>query len=143
MKNSLLMLAVLVAAVAAWIVAFPNKNPIKKVFAKPSTGGGATVPSSITPAQPVNAIKTGRSYPGSFVPQIPVDSSGKVGFPLMQGSTGQYVRNVQRALNERYGSTLVVDGIFGPKTYKALSSHNFNADALNYQEYLILLGLDG
>lgn len=136
MKKALIILTILFAMLAAWIVAFPQKNPFKTLFSKdkqPATPGA--IPITTAP----QAIKTGSQSPGSFLPQTPI-SQDLLGFPLMQGSTGVYVRNMQAGLNDRFGSDLVLDGIFGPKTYKAISANNFNADAVSYQEYKEIVG---
>ena len=42
-------------------------------------------------------------------------------FPLVHGSEGKEVRQLQIALNRITGNTIVVDGIFGDKTYSALA----------------------
>jgi peptidoglycan hydrolase-like protein with peptidoglycan-binding domain len=133
MKKALIILAVLAAAAAAWIVAFPGKNPFKNLFGKSATAG---TPIPVTTAQPIN---TGTTVNGAFQTQ-PVTKPDALGFPLRQGSTGTYVKAMQAALNDRFGSSLVVDGIFGPKTYKAVSANGFNADAVSYQEYQMILG---
>jgi len=57
----------------------------------------------------------------------------------MPGSTGEYVKNVQSALNKRFGSALVVDGIYGTKTQRALSAHGFQP-TIYYKHYAEILG---
>jgi peptidoglycan hydrolase-like protein with peptidoglycan-binding domain len=92
----------------------------------------------ITLPTPGEAIPTGNIQTGSFYPTRTTDNMP--GFPLSQGSRGEYVKNMQRALNDRFGTALVVDGIFGPKTYKAVSANGFEADAVTYAEYMEILG---
>lgn len=123
MKKIIIIISILLAAAAAWILAFPNKNPLKKIAAK-------------TPGN--QPISTNETIPGSFLPIS--GTTDMAGFPMSQGARGQLVKALQSALNNKYGSGLVVDGIFGPKTYKALSSNGYNADSLSYKEYLRLIG---
>lgn len=129
MKKYLLIAAVILAAFAAWIAVFPTKNPLKKWFGKPQA----------TPA-PDGAIKAQEIIlPGagtSFFPKA--QQTDYPGFPLNEGSRGTYVAKLQAALNDKYGSSLVVDGIFGPKTYKAVSAQGFAADGVSYSEYLLI-----
>ena len=137
MKKALIILTILFAMLAAWIVAFPQKNPFKNLFSKDSQPDNTPDKTPVvTSPQPIN---TGSQSPGSFLPQTPIQQN-LLGFPLMQGSTGVYVRNMQAGLNDRFGSDLVLDGIFGTKTYKAVSSHGFNADAVSYSEYKQIVG---
>lgn len=131
MKKTIMIISVLAAAFTAWIVIFPDKNPLKKLLKKPGD-----TPAQNPASQPIN---TGANNPGSFMPPAP-DTKDLAGFPLSQGSRGAYVSAMQAALNNRFGSALVVDGIFGPKTYKAISANGFNADSVTYKTYLEILG---
>ncbi len=63
-----------------------------------------------TPAIPVTPVKTISS-----------------GFPLKKGSTGELVKQLQRALNNHYKAALVVDGDFGSRTQSTLLQNNFPA----------------
>lgn len=125
MKKAIIIISVLFVALAAWIVAFPDKNPILKAFGKkPATPGAGNQPAT-QPAYNGISFKPTETAPDT----VP-------GFPLMQGSRGDYVKQFQAALNDNYGSTLAEDGIFGIKTYTAASAHGFNADAITYSDYL-------
>jgi peptidoglycan hydrolase-like protein with peptidoglycan-binding domain len=137
MKKSLIILAVLMTALAAWLVAFPGKNPFKGLIKK-----AGTTPIAINPVlpNPLQPIQTDNVPTGAFNPP-PAVTDLMPGFPLSQGSRGTYVSRMQEALNNRYGSSLAVDGIFGPKTYKAVSSNGFNADAVTYNTWKQILGL--
>ncbi|MDB4584660.1 peptidoglycan-binding protein [Draconibacterium sp.] len=134
MKKSLLILTIVLVAVLGWLLAFPEKNPFKGLLQK----------KSITPANPLapNAaqpIPTGETtHPSVFHPPL-ISTPDKPGFPLTMGSRGQYVKELQAGLNMNYGSALDVDGIFGIKTYRAVSSHGFNADAVSYSDYLTII----
>lgn len=135
MKKGILVLTILFAALAAWIVAFPDKNPFAKLFAKPATPGQPqpiiTAAKTAFVASPT--LKTSVFSP----PAAPVQDSD--GFPLMTGSRGQYVRWMQAGLNNNYGCDLTIDGIFGSRTYKAVSATGFNADAVDRGEYLKII----
>ena len=134
MKKSLLILTIAVVAVLGWLLAFPEKNPFKGLLQK----------KSLTPANPLapNAaqpIPTGETtHPSVFHPPV-IPTPDKPGFPLTMGSRGQYVKELQAGLNMNYGSGLVTDGIFGSKTYKAVSSHGFNADAVTWDDYSVII----
>ena len=138
MKKTFIILVIIAAAVAAWIVAFPGNNPLKRLFSSNSTNDGSELDKVLPNAE--QPIPTENIQPGSFQPQTPI-TQDLLGFPLMKGSTGMYVRNMQAALNDRYGSDLVVDGIFGTKTYKSVSSHGFDPDAVTYTDYQRMLGI--
>lgn len=131
MKKLLIPILLILALIAAYWVAFGN--PFFKIF-------GPSVPSPV--AEPVEAqTGTTTSPGGNFKPTTaPVKDAS--GFPLSIGSTGQYVKNLQTALNSRFGSELVVDGIFGTKTAKALSSHGYNPDAIYWKHYYDVLGVN-
>lgn len=132
MKKTVLILTILVTAIIAWVIAFPDNNPVTRLFATAKTklsGSGSRVSTPGT-------VPAGET--GLFNPPPPVVQDVN-GFPLMQGSRGEYVKNLQRAMNQNFGSELDVDGIFGPITFRALSSHGFDADAVSYQEYLQIL----
>nr|WP_319570250.1 hypothetical protein [uncultured Draconibacterium sp.] len=136
MKKGLFIIAIVVSAIAAWMIAFPDKNPFKNLFKKanPNNSGASD------PLIKVNAaFNTNPSvYPSRFnVPAPPTQDS--YGFPLMKGSRGEYVTALQSGLNDNFGSDLEIDGIFGQKTYNTLSAHGFNADAISRTEYLKII----
>ena len=60
--------------------------------------------------------------------------------PLVQGSTGTLVKDIQTALNSKYKAGLTVDGIWGPKTQAALSGNNL-ATTIYWQEWSEITGL--
>lgn len=124
MKKALTIIAILGAAMAAYIVLFPTNNPLKKLFTKPATG-----PDNATPGDPI--------VPN--VPNVPSASASaspyRLGFPLAKGSKGTYVLAIQAALNKKFNTSLTLDGIFGPKTYRALSVNGFNPDAVTFTDY--------
>ena len=131
MKKTLIILGLIVAVLVAYWVAY-GVNPVKKLI-----GGYSTNENNDTPVE----TETVKSPGGSFnIPAEPTKDA--YGFPLSIGSTGEYVRKMQQALNENYGSELVVDGIFGTKTAKALSAHGFNPDAIYWKHYYKILGIN-
>jgi lysozyme family protein len=130
MKKLLIPILLILAIVAAYWVAYGN--PFKKIF-----GGSATEEKPDTSA--TSQTSTGSKTNGSFIQEATVTKDTR-GFPLSQGSTGQYVSMIQTALNERYGSELVVDGILGSKTVKALSAHGFNPEAIYYKHFNAIVG---
>lgn len=136
MKKIWIIILLAVAVFAAYWAAY-GINPIKKLFGsstEENSGAQNKTPNSGSPETP-----TVGSVNGSFIPSSTV-TQDKNGFPLMQGSKGKYVEMLQKALNDRYGSDLVVDGIFGTKTAKALSAHGFNPDAIYYKHFNQVLG---
>lgn len=133
MKKTFITLGFILALIAAYWVAFGN--PFKKIF-RTITPGKATDGEREAVEPPVVLTSPG----GNFKPvsATPKDASG---FPLSIGSTGSYVEKIQSALNSRFGSELVVDGIFGTKTAKALSAHGYNPDAIYWKHYYQILGV--
>lgn len=129
MKKLLIPILLILAIIAAYWVAY-GVNPIKKMFSAsvPEPVEGQTVPTATVSAG------------GNFKPAATVTQDA-YGFPLSIGSTGQYVKNLQSALNTRFGSELVVDGIFGIKTARALSAHGYNPDAIYWKHYYDILGV--
>lgn len=129
MKKLIIPILLILAIIAAYWVAY-GVNPIKKMFS-------ASVPEPVE-GQPIAAATV--SAGGNFKPAATVTQDAN-GFPLSIGSTGQYVKNLQAALNTRFGSELVVDGIFGIKTARALSAHGYNPDAIYWKHYYDVLGV--
>lgn len=145
MKSIKWILLLAVAALAAYMIAFPDKwrgwfGLSTSTGTSTGTGagtvavvGGSTAVNSSTPISGTN------TYASSFADKANVVKDIN-GFPLVQGDTGDKVKVLQAALNRNWGSALVVDGIFGPKTYKAISANGFNADALSLKEYYQITG---
>jgi len=126
-KKIFIGLAVVVALVAAWIVLFPGKTPFdffgKKKSAIPDTTPGNS--SQATSADTGNAIN----------PDTRPTVKDSEGFPVIYGDTGNNVEAIQEGLNLKFGSTLAVDGIFGPKTKQALSAHGYS-DTITKAQWL-------
>ena len=141
MKKGLLILAIAFAALSAWMLAFPNKNPLKKLFGN-NTGygaGSASVADQLPGNKTNNAFGVNSQSNSSVFSPVPPPVKDAYGFPITMGDRGAYVSQIQNGLNVHYGSDLDVDGIFGTKTYKALSSHGFNADAVSRTEFLRII----
>lgn len=141
MKNFKIILLVFVATAIAYLIAFPD-NAIKKLFSKSGSSSEGDIieaagSTAVNSAQPASSSNT---MPSSFLPQANLVKDAN-GFPLVKGDTGDNVAALQRALNDRYGTSLDVDGIFGRLTYRAISSNGYNADAVSYAEYLQILGI--
>lgn len=132
-KTFIIIIAILLILAAAWYYFYPGVNFFEWIGLKKKAapGEGATlIPEDVT-TKPVNN--------GSFVTAAQVVQD-KNGFPLMPGSRNSYVAQVQQALNDRFGSSLVVDGIYGPKTQKALSAHGFQS-TIYYKHYYEIIGV--
>jgi len=130
MKKTILILTIAVVAALGWMLAFPKKNPFRDLFNKPASK--PVNPLAPKAAQPISTGIT--THPGVFYPPVQTKPD-KPGFPLTMGSRGQYVKELQAGLNMNYGSSLVEDGIYGIKTYTAVSSHGYNPDAVSYDDY--------
>lgn len=130
MKKSLIIIAaVLLIVAAAWYYMNPGKNILVSLGIKK---GAQPLPTDQESIKKLSDTQT-------------VSAEGKVvqderGFPLMPGSRNEYVKNIQAALNDRYGSSLVVDGIYGPKTQRALSAHGYQS-TVYYKHYFEILGI--
>ncbi len=133
MKKITIIVLLIVGILAAYWVAF-GVNPVKKLL-----GGSATGENSDTSGNIPDTAAGTTSQNGAFVQSAPVIKDTN-GFPLSKGSSGKYVSMIQTALNQRYGSELVVDGEFGSKTYKALSAHGFNPEAIYYKHFNSIVG---
>jgi hypothetical protein len=123
---------------AAYWVAY-GVNPIKKMFGSAATPETPETPAAIGSESNNKPSPYAQPSTGSFL-KSPATGKDFRGFPLSIGSTGEYVKAIQKALNDRFGSNLVVDGIFGSKTAKALGAHGFNADAVYYKHYNEIVG---
>lgn len=119
MKRALIVLSILFAALAAWIIAFPDKNPFTKLFSKKSTSASG----SVTVSADVSDTSTNSTNY----------------FPLKKGDVNYLVAEMQRGLNDFWGANLTVDGIFGSKTYSRLAALGFNADAVSSEEYIKII----
>ncbi len=66
--------------------------------------------------------------------QIGVETWEQLLITIQQGSQGDAVRGLQFILNNSFGTTLEIDGIFGPKTAEAVkdfqSKHGLNPDGV-------------
>ncbi len=132
-KTIIIIVAILVIAGAAYFYFKPGKGGeilkklgIKKAAADPVAIG----PEDLTVKAPDN---------GAFVTAAPIIQD-KNGFPLMEGSRGEFVKNIQTALNTRFGSDLVVDGILGTKTARAISAQGFQVPVY-YKHYYSIIGV--
>lgn len=117
MKKGVIFLSIIAVMVAAYIVLFPENNPVKKLFTK-------------KPLLPADDL-TGTTTPK----ENPAGGEYRLGFPLAKGSKGSYVFDIQAALNRKFNTNLAVDGIFGPKTYRALSVSGFNPGSISFEDY--------
>ena len=139
-KTVIIVVAVLLIAVAVFYYTNPGKNILEAVGLKKAgtdpVPGTSAVKEDVTGATPNN---------GGFVITKPITRDSN-GFPLQQGISGsifspdQSVKEIQKYLNERYGSNLKVDGIYGPKTAKALNIHGFPA-LVYLEDYYEILGV--
>lgn len=131
-KKVFIILASLVAIVAAWLVIFPGRNPLTVLKAK--TTDPAQKPSTATPGIVQN---------GAFAPNDPAQGQ-PAGFPIYPDvhTSRKDIAGIQMAMNDFFGSNLVVDGYFGPKTLAALKAYGFAAnDFITYDEYTLILDL--
>lgn len=125
-KKVFIILGVLVALVATYMLLFPGKNPFRSLKKLTSNSSG-------TITDPATAGTT----PGA--PNIPGQTSG---FPLAQDvhTYKKSVATLQEALNYQFGSGLVVDGYFGPKTLRALKVLGYaQNDTLSWEEYAAIV----
>lgn len=131
-KTIIIIVAILVIAGAAYFYFKPGTpgEILKKLGIKKAADPVAAGPEDLTTKAPDN---------GAFVTAAPIVQD-KNGFPLMEGSRGEYVKNIQKALNERFGSDLVIDGVFGTKTARAIGAHGFNIPVY-YKHYYQILGI--
>ena len=61
---------------------------------------------------------TSKDLPSASFPLRPKSGS----YTASTGSYGKQIAELQKMCNEKYGTNLVVDGKFGPKTVKAIKS---------------------
>ncbi len=142
MKKYLIPVLLIAGIFAAYWIAY-GINPLKKIF-----GGSGTDSNADTPAPEETtgaADSTGKVSPNAQPSQSsflksPAPTKDSRGFPLSIGSTGEYVKMIQTALNDRFGCNLTLDGIFGQKTAKALSANGYNADAIYYKHFNEIVG---
>jgi len=122
-KNIFIILAFLVVVVAAWLVLFPGKNPL-------------TILKGATPCQTPATISD-HTQNGSFTPAV--ETAGQpAGFPITPDvhTYRADIAQIQSNMNDFHGSSLVVDGYFGPKTLAALKAYGYcSTGALTYAEY--------
>lgn len=133
-KKIFIILGILVALLAAWLVLFPGKNPLTASKAKapaPEPGPAKSTPQAVAPTN------------GSFTPVPPTDGQ-PAGFPISPDSHVYRadIAEIQKNMNDFHGSALVVDGYFGPKTLAALKAYGYAATGvLNFAEYNEILML--
>ncbi|MEM6269869.1 MAG: hypothetical protein AAF998_10550 [Bacteroidota bacterium] len=120
-KNGKIALAfggiVIVGGLAFW---FFNRAKAQKTQFNPPSGGGDTtntLPTTTTTTKPTTTSSSSGSSGGGST-QRETDRS----FPLKRGMKGQRIKLIQRGLNTELGAGLVVDGIWGPKTQRALDN---------------------
>lgn len=139
-KTFIIIAAIVLIALAVFYYMNPGGSILESVgLKKPATdpllSGVPVVKEDLSKGTPNNGF-----VPGTTVKQ---DANG---IPLMEGKSGSYlkpdnlVKNVQKSLNERHGTNLKVDGIFGPKTAKALNVHGF-AQVIYLDDYYEILGV--
>lgn len=125
-KNLFITVAIIVGVVAAYLVLFPGKKPWQ-IFKRKKAGAILAGES----ASAVTSAETGNPMNPDTKP-ITKDSDG---FPITYGDKGNLVAAIQEGLNLKFGSALSVDGIFGPKTRKALGAHGYS-DTITREQYL-------
>lgn len=83
-----------------------------------------------------------KQEPATAEPEkTPGDSPMITNFPIKFGSTGEYVKDLQRALNKLIktpDAALAVDGIFGEKTLAMLKKYGKGRTQLTEKEYRFL-----
>jgi len=139
-KTAIIVVAVILIALAVYYYMNPGGSLLESVGLKTA---------ATDPLQNSSATKedlTGKTPTnGGFVVanKIVQDANG---IPLMEGKSGSFlkpdtlVKNIQKALNEKHGTTLKVDGIFGPKTAKALNVHGFPS-VIYLDDYYEIMGV--
>lgn len=138
-KTAIIVVAVILIALAVYYYMNPGGSILESVgLKKPAVD--PLLNSSATKENMAGQTPTN----GGFVVAKPISQDAN-GIPLMEGKSGSFlkpdnlVKNVQKALNEKHGTTLKVDGIFGPKTAKALNVHGF-ASVIYLEDYYEILG---
>ena len=141
MKKTFIIIAlVLLIAAAAYFYITPGQNVLevvglKKPAVDPAAGATAAVKDDMTKSTATD---------GNFVKQ-PAIVKDLAGFPLVEGdgsmfSPNKSVKEIQQALNERHGTSLKIDGVFGPKTAKALNVHGY-PQVIYLDDYLEIRGI--
>lgn len=131
-KHVFIIFAALVAIVAAWMLLYPGKNPLTILKAKKATTPAAT------PGAGVDTTN------GAFNP-AKAAAAEPAGFPIYPDphTYRRDIAAIQETLNATYGSSLLIDGYFGPKTLASLKAHGFAAtDAISYNDFQLLLNLN-
>jgi hypothetical protein len=137
-KTFIIIAAVLLIVAAVYFYVMPGKNILETMGVKKPVA---------PPAAPATKDDLTNKTPtsGGFVDKAKIvrDSNG---FPLVEGESGGYLRpdqsvkDIQKALNDRFGSSLAVDGIFGPKTAKALNVHGY-PEIIYLDDFYEILGI--
>jgi hypothetical protein len=89
-------------------------------------------------AEQENFPTTTPRYTAPTTPTAPVTS----GFPLKRGSRGEFVKNLQNALMQKYGAAILpkwgADGIWGTELQNALTSKSLKTtiDQTTYTDYI-------
>jgi hypothetical protein len=135
-KHFIIGAGVLLLLAAAYYYFFPGRNLLEVV--------GVKKPAEQLPTAVREDMTTKTATDGSFIKASPIvkDSNG---FPLIQGDGSLFkpnksVKEIQQAINEKYGSSLKLDGIYGPKTAAALNVHGFPA-VVYLEDYYEILGI--
>ena len=138
MKKLLIPILLIAGIIGAYWVAFGN--PLDKIFKRSDLSNPDEPIDDVKPVSP--GVSPNSTAPQSSYIKQPVPGKDAKGFPLSVGSRGEYVEIIQKALNERYGANLIVDGVFGSKTSKSLSTHGYNPDAIYYKHFNEIVGFN-
>ena len=118
-KNNKILIAVLITVIIIAAVLWPKKTKAQKMEEQYGTNNNTNTNSNSGAAAPPKV-----NVPPTSIPGVPADI--KDNFPLKLGSRGDNVRRLQQIINftnRRHNisvTPLTEDGIFGPKTDKAV-----------------------
>lgn len=128
-----------IAAGVAGIAGYLGWRYYKKHFAKKDDQDIPILDTTITTPPPLPPIKETKTHTGGGSGTKSRDDS----FPLKNGSKGEHVRNVQRALINKYGSKVLprygADGDFGSETAAALKKNGYG-DTITESTYNLIVG---
>ncbi|MEM6271421.1 MAG: hypothetical protein AAF998_18440 [Bacteroidota bacterium] len=120
-KNGKIALAfggiVIVGGLAFW---FFNRAKAQQTGFNPSSSGADTTTTTTTTTPTTTTTSSSGGSSGGSSTQQETDRS----FPLSRGMKGKRIRLIQRGLNTKLGAGLSTDGIWGPKTQRALDYAN-------------------
>jgi len=135
MKKTLIIISlVLLISVAVYLYLNPGQPILETLGLKKKTVDTGNVPAKLEDKSLVEKAKEA------------LPSSSKDDWPLQEGKSGSRlkpspaVKEIQKYLNAG-GANLVEDGIYGPKTGKALKLRNYPA-VITFDGYLNILGLN-